>query len=107
MIDEQTRSKMVAEGAKAIFDSSMGGTSDPMLIDMLASICEQQAELAINAAMKAAEEDGWKLTNRTATESQIKAFPDVVMSGFGRLAEEYAPEVWAEAHDVAPSWQSK
>jgi hypothetical protein len=92
MIDPETRAAMVEAAAKALFDDSMGGTSDPTLIDMLASICERQAELAINAFMKAAEARGFKLVARDT------------MRDWGN---EVAFQEWCDMHDAAPGWGIK
>lgn len=56
--------KYVEAGAQAVFDSFVGGTNDPTLLDLSASIADGQARAAILAFLNAAEADGWVMAQQ-------------------------------------------
>lgn len=53
--------KYVEAAAQAVFDGFVGGTDDPTLLDLSASIADGHARAAILAFLNAAEKDGWAM----------------------------------------------
>ena len=65
--------KYVEEAAQAVFDSFVGGTNDPTLLELSVAIAERQSRAAILAFLNAAEKDGWVMVPAVATPDMIEA----------------------------------
>lgn len=60
--------KYVEAAAQAVFDGFVGGTDDPTLLDLSASIADGHARAAILAFLNAAEKDGWAMVPKDTNE---------------------------------------
>lgn len=70
--------KYVEAAAQAVFDGFVGGTNDPTLLDLSASIADGHARAAILAFLNAAEKDGWGMKPRKPTPEMIEAADHVL-----------------------------